>query len=146
MRHIVLLMLLLTGCSATGPAFDRSMVRDNLVIYRPDGFYSGIFQIEVNGRPVCKLKKAGYVVVKDSNRELNITSEIWDMPGVSRLTVINKGDTYVRADVDADKQAAGVVGGYIGEAMHGMTGPYIFTEVPESQALRELEGLKRDCE
>lgn len=149
MRFYFLALLLLSSCSAQGDRFIEANNGD-IVLYRPDSIFKIImpYNIDVNGKPVCKLSNAGYIVFHEkSNVEVTVFSE----PGTSRITLEPdpKRVTYVRLDLDGGKQGAGMAGGMIGMALaegvsdHG--GQFRFARVDESNARSELKNLRRDC-
>lgn len=154
MRHIVLLMaLLVSGCVSSGPAFNKTMLDNSTVIvYRMNEFTgsAGTYPIEINGKNACDLHFRAFYTIDNPNK-LVIGAQLWHEPGVSRITINpTNGTQYVRIRMDNSKQLTAFLGGQLSvigqEAISESKGPFILSKIPESQALRELEGLKRDCE
>lgn len=151
MRLISIAMaLFISACTATGPAFEKSDIKQaTMVVYRQQGVlqFTRDFDVSINGGYECELSNGSFFV-SDTLFETNVTAEKFDEPGVSRLRVFNKPHrtNYVRVEFYSPKQVAGFVGGMIGQSVMSHEGPFVLTQVPESQALEELQGLKRDCE
>ncbi len=155
MRHLSLL-LLLAACNASGPSFNESLLSvgddSTVVVYRNNKFLgaAGYFEIDVNGIPACKLHNQGFYVIK-SNGNINISSSIWNQPGTSliQLKTVPGQAYFVRMEMDSDKQVAGGLGGIggqmIAENVSNNAGPFVFTQVDRSTAIKELNTLKQDC-
>lgn len=151
-----LFTLFLYGCSATGPAFNESMLPKNngaaVVVYRPAA-YSGSatgWDVHIEDK-TCSLHYASYWTHSGLRGLTHITAEHWAAPGTSRITVDAKshGIYYLRLEVDGGKTVAGALGGVAGymvaEGMASTGGPFIFTSVEPIQAKQELESLHQDC-
>lgn len=156
MRSLAIsLLLLLAACSASGPSFNEANLKSDqatIIVYRQDRFlgFAGYFDVDVNGKPYCKIDNAGFFVVK-SNSKTEISSSIWDQPGTSRITINAKPHDiyYVRMEMDGSKQVAGALGGLSGqliaEGAASTGGPFLFTKVDPEIAKQELKNLKQDC-
>lgn len=158
MRRLGLLLTgFLSACSAAGPVFDRSVLENKsgatLVIYRVNAFQgsAGYFDIDVNGIPACKLLNASFYISERPAGDIHVSSSIWNSPGTSRIRMKAEPHHryFVRMEMDGSKQLAGALGGLSGqllaEGMASTGGPFIFTLLPEQQALEELKGLNQDC-
>lgn len=158
-RHI-LLLLLLTSCSPSGPSYTPDLVHTNkayatLVIYRPYSFFLSARtpDISINGIKSCELTNGGFFTKNVEIGKQTISSSLWDSPGTSRTNVEAKlGELrYVRVKISKDRALTGIGFGFIGQAISEgvseQSGPFEINEVNESIAKSELQKLKmiNDC-
>lgn len=114
------------------------------------GMDAGLYGIDVNGISACKLHPGSFFII-NAQKEVNISSSVWDMPGTSNISfkIEPKKIYYVRMDSSAGKQGAGALGGLVGALVaEGITkenGPFLFTLMDEKQAKEELYNLRQDC-
>lgn len=154
----LLLILLLTGCTATGPVFNEAALpsgdQSTLVIYRPDAYLgagAGLYSIDINGETACRLHTGSFFVVRNAKDKIIVSSSIWSDPGTSRISVDAKPKHtyYIKMLPDNAKQVAGVAGGLAGliaaEGISNTGGPFIFSSVDDQTAKNELSKLKQDC-
>ena len=156
------LLLLLSACSATGPAYKDVKIPVNsqssaVVVYRPNATplfgEGGLYSVDINGAGTCKLHNSSFMVANNLSGVVNITSSVWSEPGTSHITIKTMPGkiSYVRMTMNDERQAIGILGGYAGviiaEGLSSQDGPFIFTHVGEKEALNELSTLKleEDC-
>lgn len=153
----LLLLLLLSGCTANGPVFNENALPKTdgatLIVYRDNVYYGAFGKIafEINGQEFCRLHNSSFYVHSGLHDKVSVTASIWDMPGTSRIVIDTKPGKvyYVKMDIDSGKQISGGLGGLpgalIAEGIAPTGGPYIFTNISPEQAKSELAGLHQDC-
>lgn len=156
MRYVILL-LVLAGCAASGPAFNEAALpvdsNSTLVIYRPSGYTGAAvgWDVDVNGKTHCNLHNGSFYIDSVTPGKIDLTSEIWSAPGTTRLSFIGKPRTvyYVRLEADGGKAASAILGGaagmFIAEGVSSTGGPFLFTLVDKQEALPTIADLKQDC-
>lgn len=143
MKYLILSLMILTGCTATGKKYTNE--NGKLVVYRTEGlFYAGsLYGLEINGQE-CNLAVGGYWSV-DAKQGDKLTGDVSDMPGTSEITVYP--GAFVRVKYKDGYVTSRALGGWIGgAAMTQESGPFTFEVVPANIAERELSELRRDCE
>lgn len=153
----LLVAMALSACSANGPIYSDANIPhgtgSTIVVYRPSSILQVArrFPLEINGVEKCSLSNGGYFAETVVPGKIGLTSSMWDQPGTSRAEIMASANqtSYVSIRLNNDKTAAGIGGGMIGlliaEGSSSTSGPFIFSNVPESQALKELADLKQDC-
>lgn len=150
MRKAILLSLLLSACNATGIEYTGEQ-SGNLVVYRPWHTVNslGYYYMDMNGKPVCGLGNGGYFI-KHATGKTTISSSLWNQPGTSRITINVDKKTYIKIEHNSQRMLVGAIGGLGGqlldEGVSDYSGPFIISQIPQSQALVELRGLKQDCQ
>lgn len=144
MRALILL-LLLAGCGqANGPQYSGEK---GIIVYtdyaKHGGLYSrnGTWEVKAHGM-ICDLHDKAFFIIPSGPTEITATNL---GSGISRISVNDNKPHYIRIDVNVYKSmlsGLGVVPALL--ATHD-DGPYIFTDIPKSQAIQELQGLHRDC-
>lgn len=154
----VFLSLLLPGCTATGARFEELRAKlesppsdkVRLIVFREASFMGAARSptIRVNGYPVCDLPNGSFFSVDVDPGEVLVSSETWDLPGVSSTSIVTKPRSlaYVRFRVETGRIVGGMFGGLIGygigAAASGSEGPFIFEVVEKNIAEESLKSLK----
>jgi hypothetical protein len=150
----LLVLLLLTGCAASGPMYEKQSLKDHskaqVVVYRPGGFVGSGRRpdILINGEKTCELPQGSYFSKEVTPGDVILTAQLWDFPGTSQIKFNARKNTpsYVRVSMDADKVAAAGMGGLIGlmvaEGASTNRGPFFMTTVSKEQAEAELASKK----
>jgi hypothetical protein len=151
MRRI-LILLLLSGCTATGPVF-KEPEYPAVVIYQPaeglNGLGSLTNPVEINGEKVCDLHHGAYFIARPQGKMI-ISASWFDRPGTSRIKMdANPKKTYyIHMEWNKWKSSAigfGMLGALVAEGASDHGGPFIFNLVEPAAAMQELSGLKQDC-
>lgn len=145
-RFGLLLIALLSACTATGSNFDaaEAATKSQVIVYRPFSvvYFTRGFPISVNGEDICKLSNAGFITVPVTSKKTIVSGSLWDAIGTSSLSIdTSKPQTYY-----VKVEFGSVLFGFAGQTLNGRGGPFIFTQVVPEQAIQELKELESDCQ
>lgn len=155
-KIIFLLMVAISGCSASGEQYsDAKIPASSVIVYRPGGIigFAGTYTVNINAEARCQLHNSSFYIDKNTGNEMQFTASRFLAPGTTKLTLHPKqGQTYyVRMEDNTAKSASVIGGGYIGmaigDAVSDNSGPYIFTLVDPQAAKEEIKSmhLEREC-
>lgn len=157
MKKLILASLFLLANCASGPVYSGIEQPKNtakIVVYRPGNYFNslGTYWLEFNGKEVCDIHNAAFMVRDVEPGSLTISSSKFGALGTSRITLTAKaGETvYVKEEINGDKMFSGIFGGMIGsatsEAISENAGPVYLGTVNPDLAKAELQGLSQDCQ
>jgi len=149
-KLIPLSILILSGCAgqATGPMFSEPE-KPSIIIYTNYSAHAwfgngraGTWNVHVNGQ-ICKLHDKSFFIVKTG--KVLIASDDDAIAGTTKHEINDNHSHYIRMDIDHAKLHLTSLG-LVGMAMlHNDGGMFVFDDVSEEQALKELSGLHQDC-
>lgn len=161
MKKLLIVLLLLSGCSGAGPAY--STVGDGfikphsgmakLIIYRESNLLniSARYWVELNGSEVCKLHNGSFLMKDVRPGSTEIASSNFGSYGTSRLTIDTKPGQviYVKMEINTQRAMTGVLGGMIANAIdEGVSennGPVYLGVVNPESAKAEMASMNLDC-
>lgn len=143
---LILLVLQLTGCAATGPLFTARPALEpstsEIVVYRPDAFARGgvTYRVSLDEKHVANLQNAGYAVfsTEPGTHELEISASVFQnfKPLKASVKTVSGGRNYFRFSPHVSGST--VVTPIIVYIPVG----YGFEEVMETTAFEELKSLR----
>lgn len=152
----IILTILLSACSGTGPLYSPQDVPKNMarvVLYRESNFWNmgEAYWVEFNGNQVCDLHNGSYMTRDVNPGDLNIASSSFGSIGTSRiaLSLKPKQIIFVKMEVNGQRVFSGVFGGVIGnavdEGVSSNNGPVMLGTVNEVTAKSEMTSMHQDC-
>lgn len=148
-----LLLLALSGCAASGPVYDKTLLQikgdgtiGQIFFYRPSAGIMGAMayaQVYVDGIKRCSLPPNSYFVYQGGGGVAGIRIEQALTPGSTRFSLeIERGNShFVRIYSNSSFIAGAALAGAPGALISG-GGPYIAYRVQENEANNEMVGFR----
>lgn len=149
MRKLICVLLLLSGCAASGPKYMDINQQDmaangqqaKIIIYRPNQLlhFATAYWVEINGQQACDLHNDSFMVYGADPGKNIITSSRFSMFGTSRLALnLKAGEVaYVRLDIKASHALFGM----LAAATDDTDGPVALSRMTKEEAISEIGSM-----
>lgn len=150
---IAVLMITLTGCAATGPAYttvsqsipEVNSNQSRLYFMRDSSFINGglVARVHLNGERVADLNMGGFVYIDRPAGNIRIMIDAPLNTGDAKGSLnAEAGQTYYFLVSNNDSNVmSGMIGGVIGAVADG-GGRFVFSEISESSGKEQLKTKK----